>query len=258
MLENEREKYDEFFKNFGMQLKYGMYSDYGQHKELLEDLLLFYSSTEKKPVTLKEYVERMKEEQKFIYYACGDSVEKIDKLPQAEAVRDNGFEILYCTEDIDEFALRVLHESGGKEFKSVSAGDLGIDIPEEEQENTEENKELFTAMTEALEGKVKAVRLSKRLKTHPVCLSSEGELSLEMEKVLNAMPSDNKVKAERVLEINHSHPIFASLLALKDNPERLKDYSQLLYTQALLIEGMPIEDPVEFSNKICDLMATTA
>ncbi|MDD2362151.1 MAG: molecular chaperone HtpG [Oscillospiraceae bacterium] len=256
MLENERDKYEKFFNSFGMQLKYGMYSDYGQHKELLEDLLLFYSSTEKKPVTLKEYVERMKEEQKFIYYACGDNVDKIDKLPQTEAVRDKGFEILYCTEDIDEFALRVLHESGGKEFKSVSAADLGIDVLENEQEDKEENKELFTAMTEALEGKVKTVRLSKRLKTHPVCLSSEGELSLEMEKVLNAMPTDNKVKAELVLEINQNHPIFASLLALKDNPEKLKDYSRLLYTQALLIEGMPIEDPVEFSNKICDLMAS--
>ena len=260
MLENDREKYEAFYNNFGLQLKYGVYSDFGQHKDVLEDLLLFYSSTEKKPVTFGEYTGRMKEDQKFIYYACGDSVDKIDKLPQTEAVRDRGFEILYCTEDIDEFALRVLRESSGKEFKSVSAGDLGFDTPEEKEQQekqAEESKELFAAMTEALDGKVKAVRLSKRLKTHPVCLASEGELSLEMEKVLNAMPTDNKVKAERVLEINETHPIFASLTALhRDNPERLKDYAQLLYTQALLIEGMPVEDPVDFSNRICDLMAS--
>ena len=236
-----------------------MDSNFGQHKDVLEELLMFYSSTEKKNVTLAEYVKRMKDDQKYIYYACGDSVEKIDKLPQTEAVRDKGFEILYCTDDIDEFALRVLHKSGDKEFKSVSAGDLGFDTPEQKEKQKkleEQNKDLFKAMTGALDGKVKDVRLSKRLKTHPVCLSSDGELSLEMEKVLNALPNDNKVKAERILEINESHPIFSSLVSLhKENPEKLKSYAQLLYTQALLIEGMPIEDPVDFSNKICDLMA---
>ncbi len=259
MLTNEREKYEEFFKNFGLQLKYGVYSDFGQHKDVLQELLLFYSSTEKKPVTLAEYVSRMKEEQKYIYYACGDSVEKIDKLPQTEAVRDKGFEILYCTEDIDEFALRILNAVEEKEVKSVSSGDLGFDTPEDQEQQKkqeEENKDLFEAMSKALDGKVKAVRLSKRLKTHPVCLASDGALSLEMEKVLNAMPNDNKVKAERVLEINENHPIFASLVELhKNDPDQLNDYAQLLYTQALLIEGMPIEDPVDFSNKICDLMA---
>jgi molecular chaperone HtpG len=242
-----------------LQLKYGVYSDFGQHKDVLQELLLFYSSTEKKPVTLAEYVSRMKEEQKYIYYACGDSVEKIDKLPQTEAVRDKGFEILYCTEDIDEFALRILNAVEEKEFKSVSSGDLGFDTPEDQEQQKkqeEENKDLFEAMSKALDGKVKAVRLSKRLKTHPVCLASDGALSLEMEKVLNAMPNDNKVKAERVLEINENHPIFASLVELhKNDPDQLNDYAQLLYTQALLIEGMPIEDPVDFSNKICDLMA---
>lgn len=259
MLNNERDKYEEFYKNFGLQLKYGVYSDFGGHKEVLEDLLLFYSSTEKKVVTLSEYVGRMKDDQKFIYYACGNSVEKIDKLPQTEVVRDKGFEILYCTDDIDEFALRMLQKSADKEFKSVSAGDLGFDTPEEQEQQKkldEQNEELFKFMTEALDGKVKNVRLSKRLKTHPVCLTSEGELSLEMERVLNAMPNDNKVKAERVLEINESHPIFSFLVSLhKDNPDKLKEYAQLLYMQALLIEGMPIEDPVDFSNKICDLMA---
>lgn len=259
MLKNDREKYEEFFKNFGLQLKYGVYSDYGQHKDVLEDLLMFYSSTEKKLVTLAEYVGRMKEEQKYIYYACGESVEKLDRLPQTETVKDKGFEILYCTEDIDEFALRVLHESGGKEFKSVSAGDLGLETEEEkeqEKKQAEENKDMFQFMADALDGKVREVRLSKRLKTHPVCLTSEGEVSLEMEKVLNAMPTDNKVKAERVLEINENHPIFKTLANLyKENQDKLKDYTQLLYMQALLIEGMPVEDPVDFSNKICNLMA---
>jgi len=258
MLENDRENYEKFFKNFGLQLKYGLYSDFGMHKDVLKDLILFYSSTEKKLVTLSEYAGRMKEDQKFIYYACGESVEKIDKLPQTEVVRDKGYEILYCTDDIDEFALRMLHEYGGKEFKSVSSGDLGFETSEESDNKVkeEENKSLFENMAKALEGKVKAVRLSKRLKTHPVCISTEGALSLEMEKILNAMPTENKVKAERILEINESHPIFPVLVRLNDeNPEKLKDYAQLLYTQALLIEGLPIDDPVDFTNKICSLMA---
>ena len=258
MLSSDREKYEAFYKNFGLQLKYGVYSDYGAHKELLQDLLLFYSSSEKKLVTLAEYVEHMKEDQKYIYYACGDSVDKIEKLPQAELVRDKGYEILCLTDDVDEFAMRVLHEFQGKEFKSVAAGDLGLETPEEkeaEEKQAEENKDLFAFMTEALDGKVKAVRLSKRLKTHPVCLTSDGELSLEMEKVLNAMPTDHKVKADRVLELNENHPIFATLSSLyESDKDKLKEYSQLLYTQALLIEGLSIDDPVEFSNRICDLM----
>ncbi len=259
MLNNDREKYETFYKNFGLQLKYGVYSDYGRNKEILQDLLLFYSSSEKKLVTLAEYVGRMKEDQKYIYYACGESTDKLEKLPQTEMVKDKGYEILYMTDDVDEFAVKMLRESGGKEFRSVSANDLGFDSPEEKEEEekqAEANKDLFAFMTEALDGKVKAVRLSKRLKTHPVCLASEGELSLEMEKVLNAMPTDNKVKAERVLEINENHPIFAALTALyTDDKEKLKAYTELLYTQALLIEGMSIEDPVDFSNKICALMS---
>ena len=260
MQQNDREKYDAFFKNFGLQLKFGVYNDYGAHKDLLKDLLEFYSSTEKKLVTLKEYVERMKEDQKFIYYACGDTVEKIDRLPQTELVKDKGYEILYLTENVDEFALKVLHEFDGKEFKSVSAGDLGFEETETEKKEDEaqekESQELFTFMGEALSGKVKAVRASKRLKSHPVCLSSDGELSLEMEKVLNAMPTDEKVKAERVLEINEGHPIFATLTHLYEtDKEKLKDYAALLYDQALLIEGFPIEDPVAYSNLVCSLMA---
>ena len=262
MQQNEREQYDTFFKNFGLQLKYGVYNEYGRNKDTLKDLLLFYSSTEKKPVTLAEYVGRMGEEQKFIYYACGESVEKIERLPQTEAVKDKGYEMLYLTDDVDEFAIRILHDFESKEFKSVSSGDLGFESPEEkeaEAKQTEENKDMFDFMSEALDGKVKAVRLSKRLKTHPVCLSSDGELSLEMEKVLNSMPMDNKVKAERVLEINENHAIFSSLTTLyAQDKDKLKEYSQLLYMQALLIEGMSIEDPVDFSNKLCALMAQSA
>ena len=259
MLKNDRETYEKFYKNFGLQLKYGVYGDYGTHKEMLQDLLLFWSSAEKKLVSLEEYVGRMKEDQKAIYYACGESLERIEHLPQTEMVRDKGYEILYLTDDVDEFALKMMHEFGGKPFQSVSDGNLDLDTPEEKEEKKkreEENKDLFTFLGEALEGKVKTVRASSRLKTHPVCLTSEGGVSLEMEKVLNAMPNDNKVKAERVLEINESHPVFAKLTRLyAEDQDKLKEYAALLYDQALLIEGMPIDDPVAFSNRVCALMA---
>lgn len=258
MLKNDREKYEEFFKNFGLQLKYGVYNGFGANKELLQDLLLFYSSSEQKLVTLEEYVSRMKEDQKYIYYAGGESREQIEKLPQTELVKDKGYEILYLTDDVDEFALQMMHDYNEKEFKSVSASDLDLDTEEEKKEfekQAEENKDLLTFMKDALDGKVKAVVLSKRLKSHPVCLSNEGMLSIEMEKVLNAMPNDQKVKAERVLEINASHPIFEKLTKLHaEDQEKLKTYAQLLYTQAELIEGMPVEDPVAFSNAVCELM----
>ncbi|QOX62179.1 molecular chaperone HtpG [Anoxybacterium hadale] len=257
----DREKYEEFFKNFGLQIKYGIYDGYGANKETLKDLLLFYSSTEKKPVTLAEYVSRMKEDQKFIYYAAGDTVERIDRLPQTELLKDKGYEILYFTDDIDEFAIRILSEFDGKEFKSVSGDDLGIEEDQKETEEvkkeTEDNKELLTFMKDTLSGKVSEVRISQRLKTHPVCLSSGGSISIEMEKILNAMPSDDKVKAEKVLELNASHPV---LKAMKDIYEADKDkagtYTELLYNQALMIEGLPIEDPVAFSNAVCDLIAS--
>lgn len=258
MLKNDREKYEEFFKNFGLQLKYGVYNGFGANKELLQDLLLFYSSSEQKLVTLEEYVSRMKEDQKYIYYAGGESREQIERLPQTELVKDKGYEILYLTDDVDEFALQMMHDYSEKEFKSVSASDLDLDTEEEKKEfekQTEENKDLLTFMKDALDGKVKAVVLSKRLKSHPVCLSNEGMLSIEMEKVLNAMPNDQKVKAERVLEVNASHPIFEKLSKLyAEDQEKLKTYAQLLYTQAKLIEGMPVEDPVAFSNAVCELM----
>ena len=256
MLNTDRENYEKFFGNFGLQLKYGLYSDFGTHREVLQDLLLFHSSHENKLTSLAEYVSRMKEEQKYIYYACGETPEKAAALPQTEAVADKGYEILYLTQDVDEFALKMLHQFEEKEFRSVSSDDLGFDTPEEEKsEPTEEQKSLFDAMTAALGGKVTAVRASKRLKTHPVCLTSEGEISLEMERVLNAQPGDQKVSARRVLEINESHPIYQKLLSLKDNEEQLKLYAGLLYDQALLIEGMSVEDPVAFSNQLCKLLA---
>ena len=256
MLLNEREKYESFYKNFGLQLKYGVYADYGMHKEILQDLLLFHSSSEKKLVTLKEYVGRMKEEQKYIYYACGETVDKIDLLPQTEALKDKGYEILYLTDNVDEFALRMMMKYEEKEFRSVSADNLDLETEEEKQEaakKVEENKDLLAFMKDALDGKVKEVILSQKLKSHPVCLSSEGAISIEMEKVLNAMPNDQKVQAQRVLEINANHPIFEKLCKLyTENQDQLKEYAKLLYDQALLIEGVSIDDPVAFSNRVCN------
>ncbi|EPY2281019.1 TPA: molecular chaperone HtpG [Clostridium botulinum] len=258
LLKKEREKYEKFYESFGRQLKYGVYSDFGSNKEILQDLLMFYSSKEKKMVTLDEYVSRMPEDQKYIYYAVGESNERIEKLPQIEGVLDKGYEVLYFTDDIDEFAIKMLMNYKEKEFKSVSSGDLGIEG--EEKENTsssedKENKELFESMKDILSGKVKDVRASKRLKNHPVCLSNEGELSIEMEKVLNAMPNNENIKADKVLEININHDVFKSLKeAYEGDKDKLKLYTDLLYNQALLIEGLTINDPVEFTNNICRIM----
>ena len=258
MLKNDREKYEQFWKNFGLQLKYGVYSDYGTHKDFLQDLLLFACTGRDKPCTLQEYVDAMKEGQKYIYYACGSDNAQIAKLPQTELLRDKGFEILTLTDDIDEFVMRVLNEFSGKQFRSVSSDDLGLEEDEKKEEikkQTEENTDLFEAMKKSLDGKVTKVVLSARLKSHPVCLSTEGGLSLEMEKVLNAMPNGQKVTAQRVLEINGDHPIFAKLKALKDtDEEKLGVYARLLYAQALLIEGLSVEDPVAFSEELCKLM----
>ncbi|WP_053368497.1 molecular chaperone HtpG [Bacillus sp. FJAT-27245] len=258
LLKDDREKYEKFYESFGRQLKYGVYSDFGAHKETLQDLLMFYSSKEKKLVTLDEYVSRMPEEQKYIYYAAGESVERLEKLPQAELVSDKGYEILYFTEDIDEFAIRMLMNYKEKEFKSIASGDLGIESEEEKKEaetEAEENKELFDAMKDVLSGKVKDVRVSKRLKSHPVCLASEGDLTIEMEKILRQMPNSQDVKAEKILEINPNHEVFQSLKdALGKDKEKLALYTNLLYNQALLIEGLPVQDPVEFTNDICKIM----
>ncbi len=258
MLKDERDSYVKFFEAFGRQLKYGVYAEYGANKEQLQDLLMFYSSTEKKLVTLDEYISRMKEDQKYIYYATGESKERIEKLPQTELVSDKGFEILYFTEDIDEFAIKMLMNYKEKEFKNVSSGDLGIDSEEDDKQTESEqvaNKELFEAMKEILADKVSAVKVSKRLKTHPVCLSTEGEVTIEMEKILSAMPDNQNIKANKVLEINTNHDVFTSLKSAHEGDrEKLALYTNLLYSQALLIEGLPLEDPVEFTNDVCKVM----
>ncbi|GBF11505.1 molecular chaperone HtpG [Tepidibacillus sp. HK-1] len=258
LLKDDRDNYETFYKSFGRQLKYGVYSDFGSHKDVLQDLLMFYSSKEKKMVTLDEYVSRMPEDQKYIYYASGETVEKIEKLPQIELVAEKGYEILYFTEDIDEFAIKMLMTYKEKEFKSVSSGDLGIEAEENQnktEEEEKENKDLFEQMKKILADKVNDVRISKRLKTHPVCFATDGEITIEMEKVLSQMPGEQNIKAEKILEINHNHQVFQSLKkAYENDKEKFELYTNLLYNQALLIEGLSIKDPVEFSNNICKIM----
>lgn len=257
MLKDDRENYEKFFKAFGRQLKFGVYSDYGSHKETLQDLLLFTSSKDKAQTTLAEYVSRMPEDQKYIYYASGASVERIEKLPQAELVLDKGYELLYFTDDIDEFAIRMLGAYKEKEFRSVASGDLGIEEekkPEDEAAD-EENKALFDEMAGLLSGKVSSVRASRRLRKHPVCFATEGDLTIEMEKVLAAMPDSTGVKAQKILELNTGHEVFAALKdAYANDRTKLELFTSLLYSQALLIEGLPVEDPVEFTNQICQVM----
>lgn len=259
MLNTKREDYEKFFQNFGVQLKFGIYDRFGMNKDLLKDLILFYSSTEKKLVTLAEYVSRMKEDQQYIYYASGASVERIDNLPQTEVLKDKGYEILYFTDEVDEFTVRILESYEDKPFRSVSDQDLGLAEDEvekkEAEKQIEENKELLDFIKEALAGKVTQVRLSQRLKSHPVCLASGGEISIEMEKILNAMPNNEKINADKVLEINAGHPVLQALQkAYETDQDKVRAYAQLLYNQALLIEGLPIDDPVAFSNAICDLI----
>ncbi|MCU6713122.1 molecular chaperone HtpG [Paenibacillus sp. J5C_2022] len=257
MLKDEREEYEKLYSAFGRQLKYGVYSDYGMNKGDLQDLLLFYSSKEKKLISLDEYVAAMPEDQKYIYYAAGDSVERLEKLPQTEVVADKGYDILFFTDDIDEFAIKMIMNYKEKEFKSVSSGDLGIDSSADQASDAEENdnKELFEAMGELLTGKVKSVKASKRLKSHPVCLSTEGDVSIEMEKILKAMPDSGNVQADKVLEINVNHDVFQSLKAAHgSDKEKFNLYTELLYNQALLIEGLTVQDPVEFTNSICKVM----
>lgn len=258
MLKNNREKYEKFYNSFGRQLKYGVYSEFGANRDVLEDLLMFYSSKEKKLVTLDEYLERMQENQKYIYYAVGSSIDRIEKLPQTELLLDKGYEILYFKEDVDEFAIKMLNSYKEKEFKSVSSGDLGIEPEDKKELSEEETKEtgnILDAMRETLSNRVKAVKASKILKNHPVCLSAEGEVTIEMEKILSAMPNNEGVKAEKVLEINTNHDVFKALKnAYESDKEKFNLYTNLLYNEALLIEGLAIEDPVEFTNNISKLM----
>ncbi len=261
MLQNDRETYETFFKNFGMQFKYSIYSSFGKDKELLEDLLMFASSNdEEHPTTLSEYVGRMKEGQDCIYYIAGPDKQKLARMPQTEAVLDHGYELLYLTEDVDEFCLHALRDYQGKTFKNVTDGDLGLETDEEKQQAEQkatQNKDILDAMTAALDGKVASVRLSSRLKSHPVCLTTEGGMSMDMERVLSAMPGEqgDQFKATRVLEINEGHAIWQKLLALfRVDNDKLAVYAKLLYDQALLIEGFPIEDPIAFSSALCELM----
>lgn len=253
LLENERDKYEDFFKAFGQQLKYGIYDNFGMNKDNLKDLIIFYSSKEKKMITLKEYVENMAEDQEYIYYASGESIERIDKLPQVSFVKDKGYDVLYFTDYIDEFAIKMLHSYDDKEFQSVSSSDL--DLGEDDKAKDEDSLELFKVMKDYLKDKVKDVRGTSKLKEHAVYLASEGELSIEMEKVLNQMPEGGDIKADKILEININHKVFENLKnAYKDDKDKLKLFTNLLYNQALLIEGLPLEDPVEFTNNIWKLL----
>ena len=259
MLKNDREKYEEFFKNFGTQLKFGCYNDFGVNKDKLKDLIMFYSSETKKLTTLKEYIERAKQEQESIYYASGETIDKIDMLPQVQAVKEKGYEILYLTENIDEFVLKVLTEYDKKKFVNVSSNSVDLETEEEKEELkkvNEENKEMFELMKEAIKD-VQEVKFTHKLKNHPICLSSQGEISAEMEKVLNSMPMNNQnVKARMVLEINENHEIAEKIKSLYLNDkEELKKYSKVLYNTARLIEGLSIENPTDFSNLVCDLIS---
>lgn len=259
MLKNDREKYETFFRAFGLQLKYGTYMDYGMHSELLRDLLLFHSMKQDKLITLQEYVDAMPEGQTAIYYAAGETIQRIKAMPQLDRLEEKGYDVLFLTDDVDEFALTILHAFAEKEFKSVTSGELSLETEEEKkasEEQAEASKPLLDTLREALSGKVKDVRLSSRLKNHAVCLSSDGPLSIGMEKVLNAMPVENKVKADRVLELNADHPLFAKLEALQasGDTDTLKTYADVLFTQAQLIEGILPEDPAEYSEKVLQLL----
>ena len=268
MLANDRTKYEEFWKEFGRQIKFGAYSDYGMHAELLRDLLLFWSAKEQKMVTLREYVDKMPAEQKYIYFAAGDSTDRLAKLPAAELVMDKGYDVLLLTEDVDEFCLQILRsyprkdaegKDGTVEFKNVNSGDLGLETEEEKkaaEDATAENKDLFDAMKTALDGKVKEVKVSTRLKDHPVCLSADGPLSIEMEKVLSKQPGSEGVKSDKVLELNANHPVFAVLKAAQEagDTDKINKYSALLYAQAQLIEGLPVDDPTAYAEAVCSLM----
>lgn len=258
MMKKDREGYTKFFETFGTTLKFGVYNDWGMNKDNLKDLLMFYSSTEKKLVTLDEYVARMKESQEQIYYACGETVDKIDLLPQVEAVKDKGFEVLYLTEGIDEFVMQVLMQYKEKKLVNVSTSELDLDSKEEKealQKENEENKDMFTFMKDAI-GSIEEVRFTHKLKNHPVCLTSTGTVSVEMEKVMNQMPTNQKLKAQTVLEINDSHPIAEKIKTLyKEDKDELKKYSEVLYAQARLIEGLPVENQSEISNLICEIIA---
>ena len=259
MLNNDREKYETFWKAFGRQIKFGIYGDYGMHKDLLGDLLLFWSAKEKKLVTLDEYIEKMPEDQKCIYFAAGDDTDRLNKLPNAQLVQSKGYDVLLCTEDVDEFCLQMMRDYKEKEFKNINSGDLGLETEEEKkaaEETAAENKDLFEQIKTALNGKVKDVKVNPTLQEHPVSLSSEGGISMEMEKVLRKMPTGENVESTKILELNPSHPVFAALKAAHEagDADKVSRYAELLYDQAMLIAGLPIEDPVAYAQLVCGLM----
>lgn len=256
MMKNKREDYEKFFQAFGLQLKYGAYMDYGMHKELLQDLLLYHTAGSESMMSLSEYTEHMKDGQKYIYYACGETKAKIELLPQMERLRDQGYDVLCLTDSIDEFCMKMMHDYQGKEFKSISDDNLDLESQDEKEEIetlTKEYQPILDQMKQALGDKVTAVQFTSRLKSHPCCLTTKGIVSLEMEKVLNQQPGQDKVHAERILELNAEHPIFQKIKTAE--PEKLKKYAQVLYAQAQLIEGLPIDDPVAYANTVCDLLA---
>lgn len=259
MLNNDREKYETFWKAFGRQIKFGIYGDYGMHKDLLGDLLLFWSAKEKKLVTLDEYIEKMPEDQKCIYFAAGDDTDRLNKLPNAQLVQSKGYDVLLCTEDVDEFCLQMMRDYKEKEFKNINSGDLGLETEEEKkaaEETAAENKDLFEQIKTALNGKVKDVKVNPTLQEHPVSLSSEGGISMEMEKVLRKMPTGENVESTKILELNPNHPVFAALKAAHEagDADKVSSYAELLYDQAMLIAGLPIEDPVAYAQLVCGLM----
>ena len=259
MLNNDREKYETFWKAFGRQIKFGIYGDYGMHKDLLGDLLLFWSAKEKKLITLEEYLEKMPEDQKCIYFAAGDDTDRLNKLPNAQLVQSKGYDVLLCTEDVDEFCLQMMRDYKEKEFKNINSGDLGLETEEEKkaaEETAAENKDLFEQIKTALNGKVKDVKVNPTLQEHPVSLSSEGGISMEMEKVLRKMPTGENVESTKILELNPNHPVFAALKAAHEagDADKVSSYAELLYDQAMLIAGLPIEDPVAYAQLVCGLM----
>lgn len=258
MRDNHREDYDKLFQAFGMQLKYGVYNNYGMDKEKLQDLIMFISSKDKKYVTLKEYVDRMINDQKDIYYACGESVDKIDLLPQVDALKDKGYEVLYCTEYVDEFALKTINKYMDKELKNAADGSLDLGTKEEQEELKKSNddaQDMFKLMKEAIP-EVKDIKYTNKLSKHPVCLATEGGISVEMEKAMSAIPNDANIKAEKILEINENHEIVSKLKDLYNtDKDKLKDYAKVLYAQARLIEGLSVENPTEISNLICELIS---
>ena len=258
MLEEKKEDYEKFFKDFGLQLKYGIYNDFGMHKDKLQDLLIYTSSIDEKTTTLKEYVNRMKEEQKNIYYACGETIDKIKMLPQVESAKEKGYEVLYCTDQVDEFVFMTLRNYLEKNFVNVCGENTDFDTEEEKEElkkANEEAKEMFDIMKESIP-EVTEIRFTNKLKEHPVCLSSKGEISVEMEKTLSNMPLNNGLKASKVLEINQNHEFAKTLKKLgKKNKEELQDYAKVLYAEARMIEGLPVENPTEIASLVCKFMA---